>query len=135
MDRIKEEIGRYIKSKYTVSSRSDKRGFCNLIESNNKAIDNFMDSISENIETFVKDNTDTILSIIKDRSNNNPNKYIHAAEWAVRSGKTNWNEISDALLQVGPNKIASARRKLKYNTGYYLDDIDIQRLRKIGVDI
>lgn len=135
MDRIKKEIRRYIKSKYNVNPRRDKKGLSELIEDNNKVIDSFLDSIDENIEAFVNDNVDTIMNIIEDRCKHNPNKYIHAVEMAISDGVTDWDSVCDALLQYGPNKRAMARRKLKPGTGYHVDDIDIQRLRKIGVKV
>ena len=138
MYKIKKEIERYITSHYDIKCGASSEEFKELVSENKSIILNNALVLIEDIEQQIKESIKLSIEQIKANSNSSDYKYTHAVKMWLSENDNDIDRVAKALLQRGRNKHiirSSIFRKLGRSRHCNLDDIDLQRLRKIGVEV
>ena len=134
MDEIKEIIKRELYKEIELKGVRKNSPLNSLIDENKAICDTETIELIDCINDIVK----FYKGVIRAKVNTNIDKslmynYYQCQKWVDNGGS--WNDIAEAMCLYGKQRVELAKRKLKPFGGRYVNDIDAQRLRKLGIKI
>ena len=134
MDEIKEIIKRELYKEIELKGVRKNSPLNSLIDENKAICDTEMIDLINCINDIMKFYKDVIHAKVNTNIDKSPmHNYYQCQKWVDNGGS--WNDIAEAMCLYGKQRVELAKRKLKPFGGRYVNDIDAQRLRKLGIKI
>ncbi len=137
MEELKKQIVKYITDQYKVKS-SKGSDFHDLVCENMQIIESNANRLVEELESQITSCIKNSMAQIKTNSNSTEYKHLHAVRLKMSQSDLTIEQIGKALCQNQSNKKYMAMqvwRKLGPCKHSSIDDIDLQRLRKLGIEV
>jgi len=134
MDEIKEIIKKELYKEIELKGVRKNSPLNGLIDENKAVCDSLADELTNRINGLVGIYKEALSEEVTTNINKSPMyNYYQCQKW-VDNG-VSWNDIAEAMCLYGKQRVELAKRKLKPFGGRYVNDIDAQRLRKLGIKI
>ena len=134
MDEIKEIIKRELYKEVELKGVRKNSPLNSLIDENKAICDTKTNELISHIKKLIESHKEALNKEVNANIDKSPlYNYYQCQKWVDNGGS--WSDVADAMCLYGKQRIELAKRKLKPFGGRYINDIDAQRLRKLGIKI